>query len=207
MAPPALTPARRAVAAALLFLASATLAGIALRPEGVEYRTFGMTEGVFALLLSYLLLLRGVWRRPPGAPGWLAVVYGTLAGAQLLELLLPPPGVIEWVVVTVLALTAWAALAGGTRERLVASLGGLALLLALLNFSVIPLVWDRAGPAPGDALGLGNLAEGLRRLFVDYRPVRPAGQMVGALAVGCWALATRLLWAEPGAGVAEEAEG
>lgn len=194
MAPPALTPARRAVAAALLFLLSAALAGVTLRPQGVEYRTFGMIEGVFALLLSYLLLLRGVWHRPPGAAGWLAVIYGTLAGAQLLELLLPPPGVVEWVVVTALAFTAWAALAGGTRERLVASLGGLALLLALLNFSVIPLVWERAGPGPGDAFGLGNLAESFRRLFVDYHPIRPVGQMIGVLALGCWALATRLLW-------------
>lgn len=191
-----LTPERRAVAAALLFLAAGALAGITLRTQGVEYRTFGLTEGLFALLLTYLLLLRGVWRRPPGVIGWIAVVYGTLAGAQILELLFPPPGIVEWVVVTGLAFSAWGALAGGTRERLVASLAGLALLLALLNFSVIPAIWDRAGPAPGEAFGLGNLAESFRRLFVDYQPTRPAGQLVAFLGIGCWALATRLLWVD-----------
>ncbi len=192
---PPLTPSRRAVAATLLFLGAGALAGVTLRPQGVvEYRAFGLTEGLFALLLTYLLLLRGVWLRPPGPLGWIAVAYGTLAGAQLLELLLPPPGILEWVVVTALVFTAWAALAGGSRERVIASLAGLALLLALLNFSVIPVVWERAGPAPGAAFGLGDLAEGFRRLFVDYRPVRPGGQLIAFLAVGCWAFATRLLW-------------
>lgn len=189
-----LTPARRAVAAALLFLAAGALAGVTLRTEGVEYRTFGLTEGLFALLLTYILLLQGAWRRPPGVTGWLAVAYGTLAGAQILELLFPPPGVVEWVVVTGLALTAWSALSGGPRERLIASLAGLALLLALLNFSVIPALWERAGPAPGEAFGLGDLAENFRRLFVDYRPVRPAGHLVGFAAIACWAAGTRLLW-------------
>lgn len=200
MAPrPPLTPARRGVAAALLFLAAGALAGVTLREQGIEYRTFGLTEGLFALLLSYVLLLREVWIRPAGAVGWLAVVYGTLAGAQVLELLFPPPGIVEWVVVTGLVFTAWAALAGGSRERVVASLAGLALLLALLKFSVIPVLWERAGPAPGAALGLGDLAEGVRRLVADHRPVRPAGQLVGFLAIGCWALATRLLWVEDAA--------
>lgn len=202
-----LTPARRAVAAALLFLASGALAGFTLRPQGVEWRTFGLTEGLFALLLAYVLLLRGAWLRPPGPLGWLAVVYGTFAGAQLLELLFPPPGIVEWVVVTGLAFSAWSALSGGNRERLMASLAGLALLLALLKFSVIPVIWDRAGPAPGEAFGLGNLAEGFRRLFVDYQPVRPAGQLVAFVAVGCWALATRMLWeadGEPGTAAPED---
>lgn len=195
---PALTPERRAVAAALLFLGSAALAGIHLAEAGVRYRTFGVVEGVFALLLTYVLLLRGAWVRPPGALGWLPVLYGTVAGAQLLELLLPPPGVIEWVVVFVLALTAWAALSAGTRTRLMASLATLALLLALLRFSVIPVLWERAGPAPGAALGLGDLAESARRLFADYEPMRPAGELVGFAALALWALATRLLWAAEG---------
>lgn len=193
-AAPPLTPPRRALAAALLFLGSGALAGMALRPGGTEYRLFGVTEAVFGLFLTFVLLSRGAWLRPAGALGWVAVGYGSWANAQLLELLLPPPGVLEWVVVSALALTGWAALGGGSRERLVAALATLALLLALLNFSVLPVLWERAGPEPGTALGLGDLAESVRRFVADYRPLRPAGQALGGVAIALWALATRLLW-------------
>jgi hypothetical protein len=189
-----MTAPQRHVAAALAFLASATVAGIALVPDGVEYRAFGMVEGVFALLLSYLLVFRGAWERPEGATGWIAVAYGTLAGAQVMELLLPPPGMIEWMVVAGIAVTAWGAFSGGTRRRLVFSLATLALLLAVLKFSVIPVLWGRMGPAAGTAFGLGDAAEGVRRTFADYRPLRPVGQLVGFAAIALWALGTRLLW-------------
>ncbi|HET7320905.1 MAG TPA: hypothetical protein VFI96_00245, partial [Longimicrobiaceae bacterium] len=105
MAPP-LTAARRAVAASLLFLLGAALAGIVPRATGLEYRVFGLVEGVLGLYLSYVLLLRRVWVRPPGALGWMVVAYGTLANTQILALLLPPPGVLQWVVVTGLAFSA-----------------------------------------------------------------------------------------------------
>lgn len=193
-----MTPARRGVAAALVFLGSAALAGVQLVEGGTRYRTPGLVEGVFALLLTYVLLLRGAWLRPPGWPGWVAVAYGTAAGAQLLEMLLPPPGVIEWVVVFVLAFAAWGALTAGTRTRLMASLASLALLLALLRYSVIPVLWTRVGPAPGVGFGLGDVAESLRRLLADHEPVRPGGQLVGLLALSCWALGTRFLWSGPG---------
>lgn len=196
MAPgPPLTPPRRAVAAALLWLLAGALAGVApLAAGGVEYRTFGLTEAIFALLVVYALLERGAWRRTPGPLGWAAVAYGAWATAQLLELLFPPPGLLEWVVVTALALTAWSALGGGTRERLIASLASLALLLALLNFSVVPILWERAGPAPGEAFGFGDLAESARQLVAAYRPMRREGQLLGALAIALWAAGTRLLW-------------
>jgi hypothetical protein len=195
-----MTAAQRHVAAALVFLASATVAGIALVPDGVEYRAFGMVEGVFALLFSYLLVFRGAWGRPEGATGWVALAYGTVASAQALELLLPPPGMIEWMVVAALAVTSWGAFSGGTRRRLVFSLATLALLLAVIKFSVIPVLWGRMGPAAGTAFGLGDAAEAVRRTFADYRPLRPAGQLVGFLALALWAAGTRLLWpdAEPG---------
>ena len=189
-----MTLAQKQVAAALAFLASATVAGIALTPEGVEYRAFGMVEGVFSLLLAYLLVFRGAWERPATAAGWIAVAYGTLASAQALELLLPPPGMIEWMVVAGIAVTAWAAFAGGTRRRLVFSLASLALLLAVLKFSVIPVLWERMGPAAGTAFGLGDMAEGVRRTFADHRPLRPVGQLVGFAGLALWALGTRLLW-------------
>ncbi|HEV2148298.1 MAG TPA: hypothetical protein VGR37_12915 [Longimicrobiaceae bacterium] len=202
----ALTPARRAVAAALLFLGSAALAGVHLVAEGVRYRVPGLPEGVFALLLTYVLLLRRGWIRPAGWLGWLAVGYGTAANAQLLELLLPPPGVIEWMVVFVLAFAAWGALTAGTRTRLMASLASLALLLALLKFSVIPVLWERVGPAPGEAFGLGNAAESVRRILAEHEPTRPAGQLVGLLALGLWALGTRLLWDDPAPDPGDAAE-
>ena len=71
------TAAQRAVAASLLFLASAVLAGIVPVEHGVEYHLFGLAEGVFALMLAYVLVLRGAWAAPAGVCGWLAVVYGT----------------------------------------------------------------------------------------------------------------------------------
>lgn len=194
MDPATLTPERRAVAAALLFLGSAALGGVHLLEGGVRYHTPGVVEGIFALLLAYILLLQGAWVRPPGWLGWLPVAYGTAASAQLLGLLLPPPGLVQWTVVFVLALTVWGALAGGTRTRLVASLASLALLLALLKFSVIPFLWERAGPGPGEALGFGSLAESVRRFFAEHEPMRPAGQTLGLLALSLWALGSRLLW-------------
>ncbi|HEU0052036.1 MAG TPA: hypothetical protein VFQ39_02620 [Longimicrobium sp.] len=187
------TSAQRSVAAALLFLAAAVLAGVTPVETGVEYHLFGMVEGVFALLLAYLLTMRGAWPAPAGVAGWAATVYGTIATAQVLELLFPPPGMIEWVVVAGVAIAAWAVFAGGTPRRLIASLGSLAVLLAILKFSMIPVLWG-IGPEKGSALGLGDAAEGVRRAFADYRPIRPAGQLVGFVAIACWALATRLLW-------------
>lgn len=189
-----MTIAQRQVAAALTFLASAAVAGVALVPEGIEYRAFGMVEGVLSLLLAYLLVAREGWERPRTLVGWLAVGYGTIATAQVLELLLPPPGMIEWMVVAGIAVGAWAAFSGGTRTRFVVSLATLALLLAVLRYSVIPVLWERMGPAAGTAFGLGDVAESVRRTFADYRALRPGGELVGFAALSLWALATRTLW-------------
>ena len=163
------------------------MAGIALVPDGVEYRAFGMVEGVFALLLAYLLVFRGAWDAAGDADGVDGRGYGTLASAQAMELLLPPPGMIEWMVVAGIAVTAWGAFSGGTRRRLVFSLATLALLLAVIKFSVIPVLWGRMGPAAGTAFGLGDAAESVRRTFADYRPLRPVGQLVGFAALALWA--------------------
>ena len=189
-----MTAAQRAVAASLLFLASAALAGVTLVEHGVEYHLFGLIEGIFALLLGYLLVLRGAWAAPSGVVGWVAVIYGTIATAQVLELLFPPPGLVQWVVVTGVAITAWSVFSGGSPRRLVASLASLAVVLALVRYSVIPVLWNHLGPAEGTAFGLGNLAEGARRVFADWQPVRPATELVGFVAICFWALATRLLW-------------
>lgn len=194
MSAPRWTPARRSLAAALLFLACAALAGVTPVQGGVEYRTFGMVEGLFALLLAYLLVLRGAWPAPAGAAGWAALAYGVVATAQVLELLFPPPGLIEWVVIAGVSIAMWSVFSGGTRRRAMASLASLAVVLALIRYSAIPLLWAHAGPAPGTALGLGDLAETARRLVADYRPTRRSAQLIGFAAICCWAAATRLAW-------------
>jgi hypothetical protein len=199
--PPAIRPARagftaaqRAVAAALLFLAAAALAGVAPTDTGIQYRTFGIVEGVFSLLLTYVLLQRRAWTSPAGIPAWAAVVYGTVASAQIAEFLFPPPGVVEWVVVATLALSGWGALSRGPRRRIVFGLATLALLMALLRYSVIPVMWG-VGPQPGgDLLGVGDLAQGARRVIADHQPVHASAQLFGFAAMACWALATRLIW-------------
>lgn len=188
------TPARRGVAAALLFLLAAVLAGVVPLEHGVEYHVFGIVEGLFALLLAYLLVLRGAWAAPAGVAGWAALAYGTVATAQVLEFLFPPPGLVQWVVVAGMAITAWSVFSGGTPRRLVASLASLAVILALVRYSVIPALWTHIGPAQGTAFGLGDVAESARRIFADWHPVRPAGELLGFAAVCCWALATRLVW-------------
>jgi len=118
-----------------------------------------------------------------------------VATAQVLELLFPPPGLVQWVVVTGVAITAWSVFSAGSPRRLVASLASLAVVLALVRYSVIPVLWAHLGPAQGTALGLGDIAESARRVFADWHPVRPAGELLGFVAVCCWALATRLVWA------------
>jgi hypothetical protein len=188
------TPSQRAVAAALLFLLAAVLAGIAPVEGGVEYRVFGIVEGLFALMLTYLLVLRGAWAAPAGVAGWAAVAYGTVATAQVLDFLFPPPGLVQWVVVAGVAITAWSVFSAGSPRRLIASLASLAVLLALVRYSVIPVLWTRIGPAEGTAFGLGDLAESARRVFADWRPVRPVGELLGFAAVCLWALGTRMIW-------------
>jgi hypothetical protein len=187
------TPARRQVAASILFALGAGLAGVAPAAEGVHYAVFGVVEGMMALLLANALVARGVWSRPAGALGWLPVVYGTLATAQLLEFLMPPPGVVEWVVVIGLLFSAWGLFGSGEARRVVHSLAGLAVLLALIRYSVIPRLWA-LGPEPGSALGLGNMAESLRTTLAEPRPTGAAAQLLGFAAAALWALGTRLAW-------------
>jgi hypothetical protein len=190
------TEARRALASAYLVLLAAVLAGVVPAGQGVEYHLFGMLEGVFALLLAYLLVLRGAWPRAGGVAGWAARVYGVVATAQVLGVLLPPPGVVQWVVVAGVAISAWGAFSASSRRRLMASLGSLAVLLALVRYSVIPVLWARIGPAAGTAFGLGDVAESGRRIFADWQPPTAAAQLFGFAAVCAWALATRVSWSE-----------
>jgi hypothetical protein len=192
---PAVSSPRAAILASCSFLLSGALAGSTLRVDGIEYRLFGMTEGVFALFLLYLLVQRRIWSQPVRWDGWLVAAYGFWATAQLLQLLLPPPGLLEWIVVPALVLAAWAALLGtGSRERLVASLGVTAVLLALVNFSIVPALWASSEAATETAFGVGSVARGLRQLVVAYEPVAPATHLLGVLSIALWGLGTRLIW-------------
>lgn len=192
-----LTHARRAVAAALLFLLAAVLAGVTPGEAGTSYRLFWLPEGLLGVLLTFALLDGRGWTRPAGMLGWLPVGYGTLANAQILALLLPPPGIVNWFAVVGVMFVLLAALALTAPRRMMALLAGMGVLLALIKFSVIPFLWARSGPGPGEALGLGSGLERLRRLVVEHEPVSQEGQLLGLIAVCLWVVATRLLWSDP----------
>lgn len=189
-----MTYPRIQVAAALLFLSCAGLAGISPLRAGVRYELFGLTEGLIAILFTYLLIARRAWPDPTWPLGWIATGYGTLATAQALHMLLPPPGVVQWIAVIGIVFAVWAAMSGSSARGVIMMIATLAIILALLKFSVIPFVWERAGPSPGAVFGLGDLAESFRRLFVEYEVVSPAGQIYGFLALTGWAAGTRVLW-------------
>jgi len=186
---------QRAVLASILFLFAAGLAGLAPGEAGVRYALFGVVEGMFAMMLAAALASRGIWPGPGRWDGWLPLVYGALATAQLVEFLLPPPGVVEWVVVIGLLFSSWGILGGSSRRRVVHSLAALAVLLALIRYSLIPRLWT-LGPERGGVLGLGNLAEAVRTTLAEPRPAGPAAQLLGVAAAALWALATWLVWPE-----------
>lgn len=192
-----MTPGRRAVAAALMFLLAAALAGISPGDSATTYRVFWLPEGLLAFLLTFALIEGRVWQRSPGPLGWIAIGYGTLANAQILTLLLPPPGIVSWVSLIGVLFLLLAALAMSSRRRLVGLLAGMSVLLAMIKFSVIPFLWVRSGPAPGEAFGLGTGLDRIRRLVVDYQPVPHEGQLLGLAAIGLWIMATRMLWDVP----------
>lgn len=205
MAAPAAAPAllairwraRRAVAAALLFLLAAALAGLELPAGGgVAWRVFGLVEATLALVLSYLLVERRVWARPRTPTRALAVGYGALATAQLWQRLLPPGGALRIVVVVAVTFALWGALGRAAPRRVLVSLGVLAALLALVRYEIAP-AGQALGPEPGTAWGLGDLAESARRALLGAEPERPAGQLVAATAVAAWAVATALLRPPP----------
>lgn len=189
-----MTIPRRQVAAALLFLCCAGLAGVIPRSTGVEYQLFGITEGLLGILLTYLLIARGAWPNPQSLPGWLATAYGAVATAQALKMLLPPAGIVQWIAVIGLIFAISAAMNATSARGVIMLISTIAVLLALLKFSVIPFIWERAGPAPGEVFGLGNMAESFRRLFVELEAPSPSRQLFGLIALTCWASATRVLW-------------
>lgn len=193
----ALTPAL-AAGVATLFALSFFFGGLWLGREGVEYHVFGLVEGVAALLILYVFLNTRVLGWPQGFWGGVVLVYAAGATAQLVALLLPPPGALQWIVLGVLLYFAWNAGYGAHRTRIMLALGLVALGLAALKYSVLPFVWSRTELPATPLLDLRALGEAVKGLVVAYVPSQPLGQAFAFAALLAWVLAIWLQWPSEG---------
>ncbi|UCC74110.1 MAG: hypothetical protein JSV86_06005 [Gemmatimonadota bacterium] len=183
-----------AFAVSALFALSFFFAGLRVTATGVEYQLFGVVDGLSALLILYVLLGSGALSWPRDAWGAVVVVYAAAATAQLVSLLLPPPGVLEWVVVGGLLYAAWNASYAVHRTRVMLTLGLVALALAALKYSVLPFVWVRTELPHTPILDLRALGEGLKGLVAAYVPSRPVTQALAFVAILAWVLAVWRQW-------------
>lgn len=183
-----------AAAVSSVFLFAFFFAGIWVGRTGVEYHLFGLVHGLAALLLLYVFLNSGVLSWPRGFWGFLVLVYAAVATAQLVMLLLPPPGFLEWVVIGVLVYFAWQASYATHRTRIMMSLGLVALVLAALKYSILPFLWARSELPRTPILDLRALGDGIKSLMVSYVPSRPETQALALLAILAWVLAVWLQW-------------
>lgn len=191
------TPAAASGVAALLVI-SFFFAGLWVGSAGVDYRVFGLVDGIAALLILYVFLNTRILSWPQGPWGALVLVYTGAATAQLVALLLPPPGVLQWVVLGVLLYFAWSAGFGAHRSRILLALGLVALALAALKYSVLPFVWSRAELPETPLVDLRALGEGIKGLVVVYVPSRPIAQLYAFTAILAWVLAIWLQWPPEG---------
>lgn len=177
-----------------LFLLAFSLGGLWVGPLGVEYRLFGLVDGLAALLVVYVLLHTGALSWPRG--GWELVVlmYATLATAQLAALLLPPPGVLEWIVLGILLYAALSVSYAVHRTKVMLTLGLVAVGLAVLKYSALPFVWQRVRLPSTPVVDLEALSEGLKGLAVEFVPGEPVSQLFALLAILAWVLAVWLQW-------------
>jgi hypothetical protein len=177
-----------------LYLVAFFLGGLWVGPLRVEYRVFGLIDGLAALLIVYVLLNTGALSWPRDGWALLTLVYATLATAQLAALLLPPPGVLEWIVLGVLLYAALSVSYAVHRTRVMLTLGLVALGLALLKYSALPFIWERVRLPSTPIVDLGALAEGLKGLAVEYVPGEPVTQLYALLAILAWVAAVWLQW-------------
>lgn len=187
---------RRGLLVTVLFLVAFFFGGIWVGPMGVEYRVFGLVDGLAALLIVYALVRVRALARPVGVWGALALAYALGATAQLVSLLLPPPGILEWLVLLIILYFAWNASAGGHRDRVVLGLGLSALALAALKYSLLPHLWIRTQLPETPIVDLRALGEGVKGLVVVYEPSLPVTQLFAFAAVLSWALALWAQWPE-----------
>jgi hypothetical protein len=183
-----------AAGVAALFLAAFLLGGIWVGALGVEYRIFGLVEGLAALLLVYVLLHAGALSWPRGVWGLVVLVYAWAGTAQLVSMLLPPPGALQWLVLAVLLYFAWQAGVATHRARVVLALGLVALALGVLKYSILPFIWARTELPHTPIFDLRALGEGVKGLVATYVPSRPLAQLFALGAILAWALAVWLQW-------------
>ncbi len=187
-----------AAGVASLFLVAFFFGGLWVGPAGVEYRVFGLVDGLAALIIIYVLLGTRALSWPREAWGTAVLIYAAAATAQLVSLLLPPPGVLEWVVLGVLLYFAWNASHGLHRTRVMMGLGLVSVALAALKYSVLPFLWARTEMPETPLLDLRALGEGIKGLIVIYVPTRPVVQVFAFLAILAWVLAVWLQWPPEG---------
>ncbi len=181
-----------------LFILAFALGGLWVDWTGVEYRLFGLVDGLAALLVLYVLLNSGVLSWPRGNWGVVVLVCAAAATAQLVALLLPPPGLLEWIVIGVLLYVAWNASYGAHRTRVMLTLGLVSLALAALKYSVLPFIWARTELPSTPLLDLRALGEGVKGLVALYVPSQPVTQVIAFTAILAWVLAVWLQWPPAG---------
>jgi hypothetical protein len=155
---------------------------------------FDLVDGLAALLILFVLLNTGVLSWPGDVWGGVVLAYAAAATAQLASLLLPPPGVLEWVVLGVLLYFAWNASFAAHRTRVMLALGLVALGLAALKFSVLPFIWARSELPRTPIVDLRALGEGMKALVALYVPTHPVNQLYAFAALLAWVLAVWLQW-------------
>lgn len=188
---------RRALLAALWLAGAVLLGGLDLPARGFEafrFAPFGIVAGLLGVLWVFSLTTAGVVRRPPGWIGAVLIVYWVAATAMAFRVLLPPPGLFQVAVAVAAAVAAGLAATRGNREGAVVWTGVVAVTLAVLKFAVVPLFQGRSDLPNWGPLGLGELSNAFRDVFVAYAPQRPAAQALHFAALACWAVAMWIQW-------------
>ncbi len=183
-----------ALLASLLFLSAFFFGGLWLDAVQLDYHIFSLVDGLAALLVVYVLLNTSVLSWPRDVWGTVVVVYAAVATAQLISMLLPPPGLVQWIVLGLLIYFAWSAVFSVHRTRIVLSLGLVALALAALKYSVLPFVWSVTELPQTPILDLRALSESVRRLFAAYVPSHPMTQVFAFAAILAWVAGIWVGW-------------
>jgi hypothetical protein len=177
-----------------LFLTAFFFGGLRLGLSGVEYEIFGLVDGLAALLIVYVLLNTAALSWPRDLWGLIVLAYAAASTAQLVSMLLPPPGLVEWLVLAVLLYFAWNASYAAHRTRVMLTLGTVALALAALKYSVLPFIWARTSLPETPLIDVRALAEGIKGLLASYVPSQPITQVFAFAAILAWVLAVWLQW-------------
>jgi len=178
----------------MLFLLAFFFGGLRVGVTRLEYHFLDLVDGLAALLILYVMLNTAALSWPRDRWGAVVLVYAAGATAQLVSLLLPPPGIVEWLVLIVLLYFAWNASYSAHRSRVMLTLGTVALALAALKYSVLPFIWARTNLPRTPIVDLQALAEGVKGLLATYVPSRPITQVFAFTALLAWVLAVWLQW-------------